>query len=190
MAADATTYLLQSLGLRVRAPSADADPRRARGVKRSVILGKSWELRVKGWRHGARQKKDDFGNFLYREAFDPITMRWDNDEAFRESCSQESRKEFNCEFTREMALQADEIARHEEIASAARAKAHAMPSYQRQEQFSNVPLVRSTQAGGSGTRRRAGTEDEARAYAAVKGKGRGRSTGKGKGRGKGATWDV
>ena len=57
MAADATTYLLQSLGLRVRAPSADADPRRARGVKRSVILGKSWELRVKGWRHGARQKR-------------------------------------------------------------------------------------------------------------------------------------
>ena len=57
MAADATTYLLQSLGLRVRAPSADADPRRARGVKRSVILGKSWELRVKGWRHGARKKK-------------------------------------------------------------------------------------------------------------------------------------
>ena len=90
-----------------------------------------------------------------------------------------------------MALQADEIARHEEIASAARAKAHAMPSYQREEQFgSNVPLVRSTQAGGSGTRRRAGTEDEARAYAAVKGKGRGRSIGKGKGRGKGATWDV
>ena len=132
----------------------------------------------------------EIGNFLYRDAFDPITMRWDAEEQFRESCSQEIRKAFNCECTREMALQADEIARHEELASAAHAKVHAMPSYQRQEQFSNVPLVRSTQAGGSGTRRRAGTEDEARAYALVRGKGRGRNTGKGKGRGKGATWDV
>ena len=116
-------------------------------------------------------------------------MRWDAEEQFRESCSEESRKEFHCEFTREVALQADELARHEEEASAARAKAHAMPSYQRQELF-NVPLFGSTQAGGSGTRRRAGTEDEARAYAAVRGKGRGRSTGRGKGRGKGSTWDV
>ena len=84
-----------------------------------------------------------------------------------------------------MALQADELARQEEIASAARAKTHAMPSYQRQEQFPNAPLVRSTQAGGSNTRQRAGTEDEARAAAIIKGKGRGRSTGKGKGRGNG-----
>ncbi len=189
MAADATTHLLQSLGLRIRAPSVDDDPRRARGVKKSVILGKTWEQRCKGWRHGAKKKKSASGECLYRGAFNPITMRWDADEQFRESCADESRKEFKCEFTREMALQADELARHEEEASAARAKAHAMPSYQRQELF-HVPLVRSTQAGGSGTRRRAGTEDEARAYAAVRGKGRGRSTGKGKSRGKGSTWDV
>ena len=136
------------------------------------------------------RKKDDIGNFLYRDAFDPITMRWDAEEQFRESCSQESRKEFNCEFSRGMALQADERARQEETASAARVKTHAMPSYQRQEQFPNAPLVRSTQAGGSGTRQRAGTEDETRAVAIVKGKCRGRSTGKGKGRGKGATWHV
>ena len=65
MAADASTYLLQSLGLRVKAPSSDNDARRARGVKRQVYLGQAWELRCKGWRHGARKKKDEFGNFLY-----------------------------------------------------------------------------------------------------------------------------
>ena len=40
MAADSSQILLQSLGLRVRAPQPDADPRRARGVKREVFLGK------------------------------------------------------------------------------------------------------------------------------------------------------
>ena len=189
MAADATTHLLQSLGLRIRAPAVDDDPRRYRGVKRSVILGKTWEQRCKGWRHGTNKKKGPSGEYLYRGALNPITMRWDAEESFRESCSEESRKEFNCEFSQEMALQADELARHEVEASAARAKDNAMPSWQRQKRF-NAPLVRSAQAGGSDTRRRAGTEDEARAYAAVKGKGRGKNTGKGKGRGKQETWDI
>ena len=66
--------------------------------------------------------------------------------------------------------------------SAVRVVEHAKPSYQRKE-LHDAPLVRSTQAGGSGTRRRVGTEDEARALAAIKG--RGKNTGKDKDRGAG-----
>ena len=88
-----------------------------------------------------------------------------------------------------MALQADELARHEEQMSAVRAVEHAMPSWQRQQLY-NEPLIRSAQAGGSETRRRAGTEDEARAYAAVKGKGRGKNPGRDKGRGRQQTWNI
>ena len=81
-----------------------------------------------------------------------------------------------------MALEADEIAKHEKQMSAIRAVENSIPSWQRRELY-DAPLVRSTQAGGSGTRRRVGTEDEARAIAAVKG--RAKNTGKDKGRGKG-----
>ena len=88
-----------------------------------------------------------------------------------------------------MALEADDLARHEKQMSAVRAVEHAMPSWQRRELY-NTPLIRSAQSGGSETRRRAGTEDEARAYAAVKGKGRGKNPGKDKGRGKHQTWII
>ena len=80
MAADATTHLLQSLGLRIRQPTVDDDPRRYRGVKKSVILGKTWKQRCKGWRHGTNKKKGPDGEFSYRGAENPITMRWDADD--------------------------------------------------------------------------------------------------------------
>ena len=67
MAADATTHLLQSLGLRIRQPTVDDDPRRYRGVKISVIYDKSWEQRCKGWLHGTNKKKGPGGEFLYIE---------------------------------------------------------------------------------------------------------------------------
>ncbi len=90
-----------------------------------------------------------------------------------------------------MALEAYDIARHEKRMSAIRAVEHAKPSYQRRELY-DAPLVGSIQAGGSGTRRRVGTEDEARALAANKG--RGKNTGKdkdrGAGKGKSRTWIV
>ena len=70
-----------------------------------------------------------------------------------------------------MALEAYDIARHEKRMSAIRAAEHAKPSSQRKDLY-DAPLVRSTQAGGSGTRRRVGTEDEARALAAIKGRGK------------------
>ena len=128
---------------------------------------------------------------MYATSENPITDRWDRDDRFKASCSEESRKEFGRDFTREMALEADEIARHEKRMSAIRAVEHAKPSSQRKELY-DAPLVRSTQAGGSGTRRRVGTEDEARALAAIKG--RGKNTGKdkdrGAGKGKSRIWIV
>ena len=83
-----------------------------------------------------------------------------------------------------MALDADEIAKHEIELSAIRAVEHAKPSYERKE-LCDAPLVRSTQAGGSGTRRRVGTEDEARALAAIKGRGKNAGKDKDHGAGKG-----
>ena len=80
-----------------------------------------------------------------------------------------------------MALDADEIAKHEKEMSAIRAAEHAQPSFERMQKY-DAPLFRSTQAGGSGTRRRVGTEEEARALAAVKG---GKSKGKDHGASKG-----
>ena len=59
-----------------------------------------------------------------------------------------------------------------------------------------MPEVMSTQAGGSGTRRRVGTEEEQRAMAALKGREKGKSKdqdrGKGKmqTKGKTKTWNV
>ena len=191
MAVDSTTQLLQSLGLVLRKPESD-DPRRYRGVnvhKQGEV--KTWEQRCAGWLHGTLTKKGPNGEFLYRDAENPITTRWDADDRFKESCSEESRKEFGRDFTRNMALEADELARHEKQMSAIRAVENAIPSWQRRELY-DAPLVRSTQAGGSGTRRRVGTEDEARAIAAVKG--RGKNTGKDKGRGAGKgqqrTWII
>ena len=191
MVADRSQTLLTTLGLRIKEPQPDADPRRSRGIKREVFLGKSWGRRCKGWRHGAKKKKDEAGNLLYAHEFNPITARWDQDPKFRASCTEESIKEFGpeCEFTREMALQADQLGREEDELSAARAKEHAMPSYQRQQHYPLQPVVRSQQAGGSNTRPRAGTEDERRAIAALRGRGRGYSSG-GKGRGKSSTHQV
>ena len=191
MAADSSQTLLQSLGLRIKEPQPDADPRRFRGIKKEVFLGKSWGRRCKGWRHGARKKKNEAGDLLYHDEFNPITARWDRDPAFRISCTEESKKEFGpeCEFTRDMALQADQLGREEDELSAARAKEHAMPSYQRQQHYPLQPVVRSQQAGGSNTRPRAGTEDERRAIAALRGRGRGNSSGS-KGRGKSSTYQV
>ncbi len=42
MVADRSQTLLMTLGLRVKEPQPDADPRRSRGIKREVFLGKSW----------------------------------------------------------------------------------------------------------------------------------------------------
>ena len=78
-----------------------------------------------------------------------------------------------------MALDADEIAKHEKEMSAIRAAEHAQPSYERMQKY-DAPWVRSTQAGGSGTRRRVGTAEEARALAALNGRGKAKAKRRGR----------
>ena len=88
-----------------------------------------------------------------------------------------------------MVLDADEIAQHEKQMNAIRAVERARPSDERMRKY-NAPLVRSTQAGGSGTRRRVGAEEEARALAALKGRGRSKGKDHGGGKGKTMRWHV
>ena len=87
-----------------------------------------------------------------------ITDRWDGDAKFRISCNKESQKEWNRDFTREDALDADEIAAHEKELGAIRAVENAEPASERKGKYT-MPEVRSTQSGGFGTRRRIGTEE-------------------------------
>ena len=65
MVADSSQTLLQTLGSRIKEPQPDADPRRSRGIKKDVFLGKSWGRRCKGWRHGAKKKKNEAGDLLH-----------------------------------------------------------------------------------------------------------------------------
>ena len=135
--------------------------------------------------HGTVKKKDpNTGEYLYRSSATPITDRWDRDDRFEQSCNEESQTSFGYNFNREMALNADEIAKHEKEISAVRAVEQAQPSFERMQKY-DAPLVRSTQAGGSGTRRRVGTDDGARALAALKGRGKNTCKDKDHGAGKG-----
>ena len=84
-------------------------------------------------------------------------------------------KEFGRYFDLNDAYEADELAAHEKIFGEHRKVDNATPSNERREKFT-MPEVRSTQSGGSGTRRRIGTEEEQRAIVAL----RCREKGKGK----------
>ena len=143
------------MGLIVKPKPETENPRRFRGTK-LLNYRKTWEQRCKSWLHGTVNKKDpNTGEFLYTSSATPITDRWGRDERCRQSCNEESQKESGYNFTREMALDADEIAQHEKEMSGVRAVEHAQPSHERVQKY-DAPLVRSTQAGGSGTRRRVG----------------------------------
>ena len=131
------------------------------------------------------KKKDATGQYLYAHSATPITLRWENDEAYRRSCNEQSQLYFQCDMDHEMALEADRIGWEETEAARQRGQNFAMPSDRRQELSPALPVIRSQQAGGSNTRPRANTEEERRAIAAIKGKGKnfGRSSGS-KGQGK------
>ena len=91
-------------------------------------------------------------------------------------------KEFGGYFDLNDACEADELAARENILGEHRKVDNAIPSKERREKFA-MPELRSTQSGGSGTRRRIGTEEEQRAIAALKGreKGKGKDSDRGKG---------
>ena len=89
---------------------------------------------------------------------------------------------FDCDFSYEMAVEADELAQREEKEAQERGQTHGIPSDQRVQRFSERPGIRSTQSGGANTRPRVGTFEERRALAAIslsskgkKGKGKGKS---------------
>ena len=65
----------------------------------------------------------------------------------------------------------DELANREKLLSERRKVANAIPSRERQTRFT-MPEIRSTQAGGSNTRRYRGTEAEQHAVNTVKGRGK------------------
>ena len=116
-----------------------------------------------------------------------IADRWEKDETNRRSCNEESQKQFGKDFTREDAYDADEMAAHEKELGAIRKVDNAKPASERKGKYT-MPKLRSAQSGGSGTRRRVGTEEEARALAAVKGRGKSKSKDHGAGNGKTMSW--
>ena len=60
-----------------------------------------------------KKKYPATGECSYRSSENPIADRWERDGRFKHSCNKESQKEFGINFTRKMAYDADEIARHE-----------------------------------------------------------------------------
>ena len=83
----------------------------------------------------------------------------------------------------DLALEADRVAWEETEATRRRGQDYALPSERRQELYRPiVPMIRSQQSGGSGTRPRAGIDEEMRAIAVVKGKGKRKFKGKSRGK--------
>ena len=125
------------------------------------------------------EKKDpEAGRFKYTSIVD----RCQKDPDFHRSCNEESQKEFGKYFILKDAYEADELAAHEEIFGERRLIDNALPAKERREKYT-MPEVRSTQSGGSGTRRRIGTEEEQRAIEALKGREKGKSKDRDRGKG-------
>ena len=71
----------------------------------------TWTQRMLTWRKAAYKKKDKItGAYLYQYSNWPICerFRWEPD--YAESCSAMSRQYFNCDFTWDMAVEADRLA--------------------------------------------------------------------------------
>ena len=81
---------------------------------------------------------------------------------------------FDCNFSYEMAVEADELAQQEEAEGQERARTHAMTSEERATRYADRAEIRSTQSGGANTRPRIGTLDERRALAAIHSGGKGK----------------
>ena len=71
----------------------------------------TWSQRMLAWRKSAYKKKDKTTHdFLYRWTNWPICERFNAEPDYAESCSAMSRQYFNCNFTWEMAVEADRLA--------------------------------------------------------------------------------
>ena len=112
--------------------------------------------------------------YLYRYTNWPITVRWQSDPDFQYSCNQMAQAYFDCNFSYEMAVEADELAQQEEAEGQERARTHAMTSEERATRYADRAEIRSTHSGGANTRPRVGTHDERRALAAIHSGGKGK----------------
>ena len=66
---------------------------------------------MREWRKSAYKKKDKITNeYLYRWTNWPICERFLAESDYAQSCSAMSRQYFNCQFTWEMAIEADRLA--------------------------------------------------------------------------------
>ena len=74
------------------------------------IGNQTWEQRVLDWRKSALKKKDNRGEFLYRQNDWPISARWTWDLQWRNNSNRMTQQYFGRDFTWEMAQEADCIA--------------------------------------------------------------------------------
>ena len=133
------------------------------------------------------KKKNAQGQLLYAHSPTPIALRWESDPGFRVNTNEQTQLYFGFDMDHEFALEADRIAYEEIEAARIRGQNYALPSEIRHERWRPIaPIIRCQQSGGSGTRPRAGTEEERQAIAAIKGQGKRKS----KGQPQGKTFDV
>ena len=71
------------------------------------IGNQTWEQRVLDWRKSALKKKDNRGEFLYRQNDWPISARWTWDLQWRNNSNRMTQQYFGRDFTWEMAQEAD-----------------------------------------------------------------------------------
>ena len=67
----------------------------------------TWEQRMLQWRKATYKKKDDDGRHIYHYTEWPICERFKYDADFVASSSRMSQQYFQCDFTWEMAIEAD-----------------------------------------------------------------------------------
>ena len=72
-------------------------------------------MRMRAWRKSAYKKKDDVSwEYKYRWTNWPICERFKAEPGYARSCSIMSRQYFDCDFTWEMAIEADRLAFEQE----------------------------------------------------------------------------
>ena len=70
----------------------------------------TWEQRMLMWRKATYKKKDADRRHIYHYTDWPICERWQWDDDFKGSCNRMSQQYFQCDFTWEMAIEADQSA--------------------------------------------------------------------------------
>ena len=86
-----------------------------RDVHGFTVGNLTWAQRMREWRKSAFKKKDDVTwEYKYRWTNWPICERFKAEPGYARSCSKRSRQYFDCDFTWEMAIEADRLAFRQE----------------------------------------------------------------------------